>query len=227
MKLKSISCLILLMALSWLVSCSDDSITPEINVETSAENFFEKSMDFSSDGGQKVLNFTTNVNWTLTVSQTQGGSTWCSVSQESGSAGTYSVPIIVTKNDGYDDRNVVIILKAGDLERNVIVNQKQKDAITLTTDRFEVSNSGGNIEIEVKSNIDYTIEIPEQYKSWISQTATTRSLSSKKLNFTIAESSEYDKREGEIIISSGNITESVKVYRKPSANPVLTVLDYL
>lgn len=214
------------MALSWLVSCSDDSITPEINVENSAENFFEKSMDFSSDGGQKVLIFTTNVDWTLTVSQTQSGSTWCSVSQESGSAGTYSVPIIVTKNDGYDDRNVVIILKAGDLERNVIVNQKQKDAITLTTDRFEVSNSGGNIEIEVKSNIDYTIEIPEQYKSWISQTATTRSLSSKKLNFTIAESSEYDKREGEIIISSGNITESVKVYQSGGAIIVLSQNEY-
>ena len=54
-------------------ACSEDPITPEINVGLTAENFFEKSMDFTSVGGQKVLNFTSNVDWTLSVAETQGG----------------------------------------------------------------------------------------------------------------------------------------------------------
>lgn len=208
------------------VGCSSEPITPEVTVSEGTVNYFSESMDFPSNGGSKILNFTSNVKWSLKVSETQNASSWCTVSQSEGSAGTYNIYVTVAENASYDDRNVVLVLTAGELTKNVIVNQKQKNALTLTTDRFEVGQEGGSIDVEIESNINYDVEIPEEYKNWISQKPQTRALSSKKLSFVIAESKEYDKREGRIIISSGDLTETVKVYQSGSAILVLSKNEY-
>ena len=99
-------------------------------------------------------------------------------------------------NEGYDDRNVVLTIQVGELMKTVVVTQKQKDALTLTTDRFEVGQEGGTIHVEVKSNISYEVVIPDEYKGWISQKDAGRGLSSSILSFEIAASEEYEKREG-------------------------------
>lgn len=62
---------------------------------------------------------------------------------------------------------MVLNLAAGDLTKSIVVTQKQKDAITLTTAKFEVDKNGGEIQVEVKANVTYEVVIPEQYQSWI------------------------------------------------------------
>ena len=208
-------------------SCGkDEVVTPEVSVIEGKVDYFSESMDFPSSGGSKILNFKSNVNWTLKVSETQGNVNWCKVSQYEGKAGTYSLAVIVEENTSYSDRNVVLVLQADNIVKNIIVNQKQNNSITLTTDRFEVDNSGGTIDVEVKSNINYSVDIPEQYQDWIRKAPSTRSLSSKTLSFIIEENNEYDKREGEIIFSSNDVTEKIKVYQKGSAILVLSANEY-
>ena len=209
-----------------LTACSSDEVTPEIKIAEGTTDYFSESMDFPSNGGSKLLKFTTNVKWKLKISEVQGGSSWCKVSQNEGSAGSFSLAVIVNENTDYSDRNVVLVLEAGNVVKNVIVNQKQNNAITLTTDRFEVDNSGGTIDVEVKSNIKYNVEIPEQYRSWISQTSSTRALSSTRISFKIAENTDYDKREGEILISSDEITERIKVYQTGTSILVLSQNEF-
>lgn len=208
-------------------SCSsDDPVTPEITIPESSMSYFTEAIEFPSSGGSKILSFTTNVEWTLTVSATQSGSGWCTVSQTQGEAGSYSLAVIVEENSGYDDRNTVLVLQAGNITKNVIINQKQKNSITLTTNRFEVDAEGGTINVEVKSNIDYTVEIPKQYQSWISKSSKSRAISTHNLSFDIAESKEYDKREGEIIFTSNEFTEKIKVYQSGSAILILSQNEY-
>lgn len=209
-----------------LFSCSEEPITPEVSVAEGTVDYFTETMDFPSTGGSKILNFTSNVKWTLAVSKTQSAASWCTVSQSEGAAGTYNVSVTVGENAGYDDRNVVLVLTAGKLKKNIIVNQKQKNAMTLTTDRFEVGKEGGTINVEVKANVNYSVEIPEAYKRWISQASQTRAVSARTLSFNIAESKEYDKREGEIKISSGDITETVKIYQSGSAILILSQNEF-
>lgn len=88
-------------------------------------------------------------------------------------------------NEGYDDRNVVLTIQVGELMKTVVVTQKQKDALTLTTDRFEVGQEGGTIHVEVKSNISYEVVIPDEYKGWISQKDAGRGLSSSILSLKL------------------------------------------
>ena len=205
---------------------SDTPVIPEVTIAENSMNYFVEPMDFPSSGGAKILNFTTNVDWTLTVMSTQNGTSWCAVSQNEGKAGSFGLAIMVEENEGYDDRNTVLVLQAGNITKNVIINQKSKNSITLTTNRFEVGPMGGVIDVEVKSNVDYSIEIPDYCQKWISKTSNSRALSAKNISFDISESEEYDKREGEIIFKSNDITEKVKIYQAGSAILVLSKNEY-
>ena len=195
-------------------SGSSEDLTPVIEVPEGSENYFSKSMDFDSDGSEKTLTFTTNVPWTMTVAETRNGSSWLSVSPLQGEAGTHTVRVKVEKNDTFEDRNAVITLTASERINKVFVNQKQLDALTLTSDRFEVPVSGGSVDIEVKSNIEYTVSIPDEFKTWIHQeNSKTRSYSTSTLRFRIDKSEEYEKRDGRIIISAKDKEEVVSIYQ--------------
>lgn len=218
--LYSMAVLCLLTALS---SCSDDDAPAEIIPNPDSEIYFTKSLDFTSDSGEAILSFTTNKDWSINVSQSGGDVSWCAVFPNKGKAGENQVSVRVARNEGVDDRNVVLNLTAGDLTRSIVVTQKQKDAITLTTAKFEVDKNGGEIQVEVKANVSYEVIIPEQYQSWIHK----RTISPDRCVFGIDKSEEYDKREGEIIFQSGELEEVLKVYQTGGGILLLTKSEYL
>lgn len=206
---------------------SDDEVTPEISIPAGNVNYFTKSMDFDSSASEKSFTFSSNVPWTLSVAETRNGSSWLTIKPTSGEAGTHNVIVKALENTGYDDRNAVITISAGDSIRKVFVNQKQLDALTLTSNRFEVPVEGGNINVEVKSNINYTINIPDEYKTWIHQSnGNTRALSTSTLTFTIDKCEEYYKREGLIIVKAGNKEETITVYQAGEGILTLTQNEY-
>lgn len=224
--MKSIWCLTTIMMVAAMnlltVSCSKDEVIPEIKIPAGSEDYFTKSMDFDSPSGEKKLTFTSNVAWTVSVS----GSTWLSVTPTSGEAGTNTLTVKADENTTYDDRNAVITLTAGDSIRRVFVNQKQLDALTLTSDRFEVPVEGGEVKIEVKSNINFEAVIPTEYQSWIHKPATTRGLTSSTLVYKIDKSEEYDKREGKIIIKGNGKEETVSIYQTGEGILTLTQNEF-
>ena len=224
--MKSIWCLTTIMMVAAMnlltVSCSKDEVIPEIKIPAGSEDFFTKSMDFDSPSGEKKLTFTSNVAWTASVS----GSTWLSVTPTSGEAGTNTLTVKAEENTTYDDRNAVITLTAGDSIRRVFVNQKQLDALTLTSDRFEVPVEGGEVKIEVKSNINFEAVIPTEYQSWIHKPATTRGLTTSTLVYKIDKSEEYDKREGKIIIKGNGKEETVSIYQTGEGILTLTQNEF-
>lgn len=141
---------------------------------------------------------------------------------------------------------MVLNLTAGDLTKSIVVTQKQKDAITLTTAKFEVDKNGGEIQVEVKANVTYEVIIPEQYQSWIRESsgsgqiimgdkgynqmresATRTNMDRTVRKFYISKSEEYDKREGEIIFRSGELEEVLKVYQIGGGIVLLSKNEYI
>lgn len=217
-----------------LIACSDDNKdTPEpvpedafIN-ESGSNNYFTNGMNFTAIASELTFAFDTNTNWSISVANTANGTRWCHVSTTSGGAGHHEVIVQVDENTNYDDRNVTLTIQAGSTKKTIIVTQKQKDAILLTSNKFEVNKTGGKINVEVKSNINYTIEIAETAKNWIKKSNTdTRALSTNTLTFEISPSEEYNKREGEINFKSGEIIETVHVYQTGEGIILLTKDEY-
>lgn len=212
--------------LCMLAGCSDggsDTLDPEPQPEEAASiTCSTTSLSFGHEGGEQMLSFTANRNWNISV---PSSISWCVISQTAGSAGTFNVSIKVAESQEYEERNATLSIKCGDAMHHVVLTQKQKDALLVTTNQYEVGKDGGTIELEVKANISYQLEIAEADKTWIKET-TGRAFSSYKHTLKIEASDEYDKREGTLYVKSGDKTETIKVYQSGEAVLLLTTDEY-
>lgn len=212
----------ILLCLSACSNGGDDPIEPTPKPEvikseiTIDSNIISNGLSFSNVAGDQSISFTTNENWTLSVASTTSGATWCTASATSGSKGTANVKFTVTENTDYDNRSVSVTIKSGTATKTFTISQKGVDALLVTTDKYEVSQEGGTIEIEVKANISYKMEISEKAKDWIKESS-SRALTAYKHKLDIAANEEVEKREGEIIFKSGDKIETVKVYQAGGA----------
>ena len=216
-----------------IIACSNDdsnkkndeviTITPLGN----SQRYFDNGLTFTSQSGSENIEFTCNGDWNVSVANTIGGETWCTVTPANGKAGEGGFTVNVVENKGYDDRNVTITLTVGNIKKTIVVTQKQKDAILLTANKYELDNKGGKINLEIKTNINYTVTINETNKKWIKQVGSnTRALSSSTLTFDISPNEEYEKREGVIYITNGELTETVHVYQASGGVVMLTKNEY-
>ena len=218
-----------------LASCSDGGSdnpvdpTPkpeEVKAEISIDsNIVSNGLSFGVASGEQTVSFSANTNWTLSVASTTSGATWCKASATSGSKGTANVKFTVDENTGYDDRSVSVTIKAGSVSKTFTITQKGADALLVTTNKYEVAQEGGKIEVEVKANINYELAISETAKDWITESK-SRALTTHKHTFEIALNEESKKREGEITFKSGDKVETVKVYQAGGAIILLSQNEY-
>ena len=216
----------LFMLLLFVVcSCKDDNnepTPPESSPEITIPSSENLNPVLSQEGGTVSISFTTTADWTASLVNTRAES-WITVTPNSGSKGKNEITITTTANETYDERNATVVLKCGTVSKNIVVTQKQKDALTVTSSKYEVDSKGGSISVEVKANIDFEVEVKAD---WIKQTEKTRALTTSNLNFTIEPNETGDKREGEIIIKSGELSEMIKVYQGFENFITLTKKDF-
>ena len=207
-------------------SCKDDNndpTPPEPSSEITISSSENLNPVLSQEGGTVSISFTTTADWTASLVNTRAES-WITVTPSSGSKGKNEITITATTNETYDERNATVVLKCGSDSKNIVVTQKQKDALTVTSSKYEVASKGGNISVEVKANINFEVEVRAD---WIKQqTEKTRALTTSNLNFTIEPNETGDKREGEIIIKSGELSETIKVYQGFEDFITLTKKDF-
>ena len=204
----------LLSSCIFFAACSKGNEDNPEQPENIIEDFEQGNMNFTEGAGEQTFSFTTNTAWVVSVASTRnGGAPWCTVAPTSGNAGSHTIKVTTTPNETYDDRSVTVTLKAGTEVRNFVVSQKQKDALLLTNDKFEVGQNGGTVTVEVKANVSYTTTIGEECKDWIKENSNTRALSTTTKSYDIAMNENGKKREGSIIFSDGSLTETVHIYQ--------------
>lgn len=71
--------------------------------------------------------------------------------------------------------------------------------ITLKKSNIDLSSEAQSVELEVKTNIDYEIIIPEDAKDWVSH-STTRALRTETVVLDIAQNKDYDERTVEVVV---------------------------
>ncbi|HIZ86184.1 MAG TPA: BACON domain-containing protein [Candidatus Coprenecus stercoravium] len=176
---------------------------------------------FSAAGGTVNINFTSTASWTAETDQQ-----WCGVSPEEGDAGNNIIlTLTAAENPEYDERNATLILRSGNCEKRVTLTQKQKSALTVSSNKIEVGQKGGPISIEAEHNYSLEYSIEESASGWITPVR-TKGMETTTLSFTVDENDSGDKREGRIILTSGDNTETVTVYQETEPSLVLTKDEY-
>lgn len=155
--------------------------------------------------------FAASSDWSVSPANDRANS-WITVNPDSGYAGENEIVITVAANQSYEERNATIVLKCGTASENIVVTQKQKDALTVTTSKFDVGGKGGEINVEVNANISFDISINS---GWIRRKSSnsSRALTTSNLCFTIDPNKMGETREGKIIINSGELSETIRVYQ--------------
>ena len=200
-----------------ICSCSKSETedTPNPNPESSVTGMWltPDALTFESTGGSETvwlnLNYSgtsTNAQWKLT-----GGESWCTASKTSG-GDNEQITFEVTENNDPDERNATFTFTCGSVSTKLVVTQKQKDALTVTSSKIEMDSNGGIAIVEVKANIDYEYEIGKDCKDWVTLKE-TRALQTTMLSFDVAQNTDFEKREGTITVFSDGLSETITIYQ--------------
>lgn len=220
----------LLSALLLLFSCGDSDgeikKPDDPTIDTPSKITFESEEPVLSDQeGEAKLIFTTSESWSAVVVTTKSeADSWLQIEPKRGEAGKNTITITTNENDTYKDRNAYVSIVTKSDAKQILVTQKKKDAILLSKDKFVVDGDGETITIELKTNIEYKVVIPEQHAEWIKQTTldTRSGLNEHSESFTIERGELENPREGEIIFKSGDIEEIVHIYQNQLTGIIVT-----
>ncbi len=178
------------------------------------------TMNFPASAGSASVELNASGDWTATFVNDRAKD-WCSVSKESGGRGVAGISVSVRENTDYEQRSATINFTCGDLRRTIVVTQKQKEAILVTSNRVDVGKEGGRISVEVKANVTFDYAVSENAKEWI-RAVRAKSLTTTTLLFDVTANDAVEKREGEIVVSGTAGREVVKVYQEGDT-PTLVV----
>ena len=107
---------------------------------------------------------------------------------------------------------------------NMPVVQPKKDVIYVSgAEKVDVDAFKSEITVGTRTNVDYTVEIDEASKSWISWKSAkrTKALREFEESFDISANDTFEEREGKIVFKYGDaISQSVTVIQK-GKDPIL------
>lgn len=164
-----------------------------------------------------TLSFSASADWSVSLSETKAVPDWLTVEPMSGKAGQATLTITAQPNENYEDRSAFITIRSGSASKSLPVYQKKKNALILSKDKYELSDEATDIDVEVKSNIDFEVKI---LNDWITQVQ-TNGLTTHQLKFTITENPNSE-RTGHIVFKdrNSNLSDTISIIQEGCADGI-------
>ena len=161
-------------------------------------------VEIGSDGGNFSIEAKANVSLTYEIEEV--AKEWITA-DESRALSTKTLKFNAKANEEREHRQGTITLKGGDgLTETVTVYQEgEKPTLVITSNDVIVGSDGETIKIELKSNVDYTMVLPNV--DWITKEE-SRAISAYTHYLTIAPNESYDQRSAMVYVN--NETEGLK-----------------
>lgn len=208
----------IVLALSIIATSCEKEKAPFLTLST------PKTIHFTDQGGTQSITFTANRDWSVSSADS-----WCKVSPSSGNKAEGSITVTLTcePNTTYDPRSATLTVRVEELSETITVTQDTNLGLLVSPTTYDLNNAAQSIEVEVRANVKYAVEIDAACKDWITQ-AGTKALSSEKITFSIAANESYDNREGKIIIkqTDGNLSETIVVKQGQTNGLFITTPEY-
>ena len=158
-----------------------------------------------SEGETIKIELKSNVDYTMVLPDVD----WIT-NEESRTISAYTHYLTIAPNESYDQRNAMVYVnnEAEGLKDSISITQLQLDAIIVAKNEYEIASEGGQLEFKVSSNVDFEVSTSAD---WIKQNIGSRGLTEKTLNFTIKENKAKESRSGEIIVTYGELKQTVRI----------------
>ena len=166
------------------------------------------------EGTTQALKFTTNNPWSISCDQT-----WVTFDKQSGDAGDGAVNMTVAANDSYDGRSAKVTVKAGSKSHVLSVTQFGKTEFG-TAVSLSVTSQAQNITIPVISNVEYSVNVSEDSKDWITIVKTKSAPTDGEIVLGISANTELFPRTGGFEIVAGATVQKYVVTQNSDFTPM-------
>ncbi|UKI39218.1 MAG: M64 family metallo-endopeptidase [Alistipes putredinis] len=154
---------------------------------------------FSPSAVEFEIDIWTSDVWSAQV-QSDRPVNWIDLTEDWGEVGYGKIKFSLSANTGFDSRSTTILITAGEYTKEITVTQNQNNSISVSASEFTVPSTGQRIEIEVASNLDYDIIIPDD-ATWITRVEeNTKALERTSLKFDAAANDTYMPRHAVIVL---------------------------
>ncbi len=168
----------------------------------SLDNEADATFNLSTEAAQKVVAFSTNAAWTAAADVE-----WITVTPAEGVAGTaIELTIAVAKNETFDNRTGKVTITAGEKVAEIAVNQVQVDEMNVgELEVLYVGYEGGEVELPVNHNIEYTVTSDADW----AVVGGTRALTTTKTVINVAMNTTGAERTATLLIEAEGFEEEV------------------
>lgn len=170
-----------------LVACNDDDadyVQPTVTIE-GADEFGARKLEFTNKSETQQIEITANGDWFIRIPE--AAESWLTVTPREGKGGgTITIDVDVAANDKTDDRKATLALVCNKIEQKALltVEQEKKYLLTVQSNRNMINKDGGAIVISVNTNADWSYEIDEAGKTWLTENQAESSSSRLALTAT-------------------------------------------
>ena len=180
--------------------------------------------EVAAEGGTVAIEVKANVDFSYAV---DGASQSWIKYQTTRAMKTSTLIFDVAEIDSRDKRQGTITISSGELKEVVTIYQDgTKPTIVISKNEYVIGSEGGSVAVEVKSNVDVSVELPSDVE-WLSE-STTRAMSTNTYYFDVAENTGYDQRSATIVFTNkaDNLTEEVTITQMQKDAIVLAASEY-
>jgi len=144
---------------------------------------------------------------------------------------TSNISLKVAENGTYDKRTGKVKVKQtnGSLSGVITIVQDEGLGLIVTPESFELDSEEHTVSVEVQSNVEYDIIIPEEAKGWISIAPATKGLTSESISFNVAKNESIeDKREASVTFKQkdGELCGTVKFTQSPKVSADIKITSF-
>lgn len=195
---------------SVVVTCGDKQKTIVVTQkQKDALTVTASRFDVGAEGGSIAVEVKANIDFEYIIEET--AKEWLEY-ETTKAMNSSTLVFTVAPNESLDKREGAIAIQSGDLKETITVYQEgEKPSIVISQNNYNVAAAGGDIAVEVNSNVDVEIEIQSDV-TWIKESV-TRAMSTNTYWFRIEENPDDDKREATItfVNKENGLQESINV----------------
>lgn len=172
----------------------------------SLDNAADATLNLSTEAVEKVVAFSTNAAWTAAAD-----AEWITVTPAAGEAGNaIQLTIAVAANETFDNRAGKVTITAGDKNAEVAINQMQTDAVNVGEEILYIGYEGGEVELPVNHNIEYTVTSDADW----AVVGGTRALTTSKTVINVEKNGTAAERTATLLVEAAGFEYEVYLVQK-------------
>ena len=203
-----------LLAVAALVGLAAVSCKSEEKEAEDALNIVGTTINVGKDAASPVISFKANKAWTAT-----SYSPWIVPAQTSGEAGSVNLTLAVAENTTWEQRSGKVTVAVGMVKTDFTVIQGT-ESVLETGIVIEVSPEAQDIEIPVKSNLQYTVT-PDAASTWIKVVSIKSAPTEKVVTVHVDANTELAPREGTFFLTAPGYSQQYVVFQNAAWTPAV------